>query len=414
MNKTLLYGGLGIIGFIFIIVIYLLASERPMDIDREQDMISSESDPTRGDNGDNGGGDVEGVPGSPEHQLELYRRWAKYPPYSRPLFAGQVDRTDPFNANRPPIKIIAEPGKGCKRVNRSGAVKCEQDPKYAPIKCTLLPEKSISLGSEDFDLYLRCFKIQEQKQVDTPFTISGIEVYRMVHRKRYNSLPPIARGDDGANGDKEANDGIYTIRVRPGSQDWGWMSVEVTLEVGGFKHAQKATWFSTPHTVAEFKPGTSESLQEGSLVVKVPVKILKAGYYIFNANLQESGGDKRFIATSSWEGDLEVGNRTIEYRFFGKIIRDKGINGPYLVRNIRGKRNNGPMPASRLLQLSREGKKIPDDIVHTEPGWEYFASANPFSTESHKSNDFSNKEWNSPDKDHRIKFLEKLAAGERK
>ena len=186
------------------------------------------------------------------------------------------------------------------------------------------------------------------------------------------------------------------------------MYLEVEMEVGGKKHVQRAGWFSTPSKIAEFQGGVTDRVKDGNLSVSVPVFIRKKGYYEFDANIQENQGDKRFVATSAWEGDLEPGRHVIEFRFFGKIIRDKNAEGPFLVRNIRGKRNNNPMSPSRLLKLHQAGQPLPD-IKHTEPEWEYIKPGKDHVTGGYRTNEFSNKEHQSADKEKRIKYLQDLA-----
>ncbi len=404
MNRNLLYAGIGIIGVILLVVVFLLASEDSVDVKREKKMISSGKDPTMGgpDGSLAGSGTI-----TPELQLELYRKWAQYPPESRPLFPGMVDMLEPFDATRPPIKIIKEPGQGCV-MDESGAPRCKKPPVFADVKCTMKPEASVSHGKGDFHVFLTCFRMENNKEVAVPIADIKPKVYRKLFRKNTPSLPPVAFGDNGDNGDKTKGDLTYTFRVRPLDRDWGYMFLEVDATVDGSKHNQRAGWYSTPHRVAEFQTGIQDRVDNGHLVVSVPLRVYKAGYFEIEANLQQKDGDQQYIATSTFEGDLEAGSQTVTLRFFGKIIRDKNADGPYVVKTIRGKRHNMPVTPGMLLRIQREGGTLPN-VTHTEPDLEYFPMAPDHTTGGYRAEEFSEKEWSSPAKDARLKFLQSQA-----
>ena len=404
MNRNLLYAGIGIIGVILLIVVFLLANEDSVDVKREKNMISSGKDPTAGgaDGSLAGSGTI-----TPALQLELYRKWAQYPPYSRPLFKGMVDMTEPYDATRPPIRLISEPAQGCV-LDESGTPRCKKKPVFADVKCEMKPESTVSYGTADFHITLSCSRLENNKPVPVAITNVKAKVYRTLFRKSTPSLPPVAFGDNGEDGDKKKGDLTYTFKVRPTRKDWGYMFLEVDATVQGIQHNQRATWYSTPHRVAEFSTGIHDRVDSGHLVVSVPVKVYKGGFYEIEANLQQKDGDQQFIATSTFEGDLEPGSQTVKLRFFGKIIRDKSADGPYLVKMIRGKRHNTPVTPTMLLKIQREGGQLPN-VTHTEPDLEYFPPIAEHATGSYRADEFSDKEWESPAKAARIKFLQDLS-----
>ena len=405
MNRNLLYAGIGIIGVILLIVVFLLANEDSVDVKREKKMIASGKDPTAlGSDGSLAGSGTV----TPALQLELYRKWAQYPPYSRPLFRGMVDMTEPYDATRPPIRLIKEPAQGC-TIDDSGAPRCKKSPVFADLKCNMKPESAVSYGAADFHITLNCFRMENNKQVPVAVSNLNSKVYRRLFRKDTPSLPPIAFGDNGDNGDKKKGDLTYTFKVRPTGKDWGWMFLEVDATVGGIKHNQRTTWYSTPHRVAEFGASIQDRVENGHLVVSVPVRVFKTGFYEVEANLQQKEGDQQFIATSTFEGDLEAGSQTVKLAFFGKIIRDKNADGPYLVKMIRGKRHNTPVTPTMLLKIQREGGQLPN-ITTTEPDLEYFPPIAEHATGAYRADEFSDKEWDSPAKKARIKFLQELSS----
>ncbi len=398
-NKLLILGT-GLIVILFSIVLYFLLRDTGRD-ETEKQEESSHRDPTLERVGD---GPIEIVSDDPEEILERYRTWAQYPPYSRPLYSGMVDLTDPFNAERPPVGVIQNPAQGCAS-GPDGMPKCEKNAELSDVQCEMTPEKSVVVGKHDLKVFLRCFN---KEGVNLPVTGITPRIYRMLYRAVYPSLPPISSGDDGANGDVRAGDHIYTFLIRPTSEDWGQMYLEVDMEVKGLRHNQRASWMGTPHIVAQFNTPVQDRLRDGHLIISIPVSIYKAGYYEFEANLQEKNGDQRLVASSTFEGELEAGNRTIEFVFWGKVIRDRHIDGPYVVRQIRGKRNNSPVTPAMVKRAATENKPVPEPR-YTEPMWEHIEMSADADTGSYNASEFSTAAWDSKEKQDRIQFLEEMA-----
>ncbi|HMY46070.1 MAG TPA: hypothetical protein PKX74_11360, partial [Leptospiraceae bacterium] len=86
-------------------------------------------------------------------------------------------------------------------------------------------------------------------------------------------------------------------------------------------------------------------------------------------------------------------------------LRDSGVDGPYVVREIRGRRNNSPVTPSMVRKALAENREISGN--HTEPLWEYMNMAPNYTTKSYSADDFSKEEWNSEEKNQRIEFLKK-------
>jgi hypothetical protein len=305
-------------------------------------------------------------------ELERYLEWAKYPPNSRPLEPTQVDLLDPYNSDRPPVPV-------------SGL----------SAACTLVPQSAVSVGTKEFKIYLHC-----KSSLGQPLKVDSVKarVYTEDRGKQKASAAP--RIDAGNRPDQSIQ-----FLVKPGVQDWGDMFLEADFNVQGKRHNQRAHWFSTPHNVAEFKQGATESVRQGHLYVRIPVWIHKAGYFAFDANLFSKSGP---VATSSVEGDYSAGLQTIEFQFFGKVIRDKKAGGPFTIRNIRGMRNNSPVTPS-MVRDSINGKPLPPHKEQTEP-WQEFMEpfAGAVTTAPHSLAVFSSLEWQSPEKTRRIQFLRGL------
>ncbi|MCE9597089.1 MAG: hypothetical protein K8S54_03900 [Spirochaetia bacterium] len=341
----------------------------------------------------------------PNQQLAFYKEWAKYPPYSRPLGLDQTDLLSPNQANEPAIPVVQEQAEGCPTDPKS-RTPCSKPPRISDISCSLSMDKRLSVGVEDQKLFVECHRTVEDRLERLPIEITQVVTVNQTTKQRLAS--PIFQGDDGSNGDAVANDRIYTVVLRPGKQDWGWMNVGVSITVQKLSQALTTAWFSSPRIVAEFKPGMSDFIQEGHLHISVPVVVHKAGYYLFQANLLEQGGDHTPIATSDWKGNLEAGVHLVPMVFFGKIIRDRDVNGPFVMQNLRGHRLNLPVVPGELSALMRTGG-IPKNLKQDEPEFEYLPVAAEHVTRYYSAHDFSDQEWTSPEKDDRIRFLREMA-----
>lgn len=382
-----------------LILLFVVLGGDPSQQDRRyQEDMSNQKDPTMQPIEE--GSEFMAVDEDPAQVLDRYKKWAQYPPNSRPLYKWQKDLIDPYEHRINPVGIIEKPASDCVMTD-SGVPRCEKQPVISKDKCDMWAESAISVGQNDFKIFLKCTGPD-----DKALTVTDIQpkVYRKLFRKTYGTLPPVAFGDNGENGDEKAGDGIYTFVVRPTKTDWGHMFLEADMQINGRKHNQRAGWYSTPHIVAEFENGIQDNMQDGHLVISVPVQIRKAGYYQVDANLQEKQDPSRFIATAMWEGRLPQGRNVIQLQFFGKIINDSGINGPYIVRELRMRRNNLPVTPDMVKESLANNTEISGE--HTEPNWEYSGLGPRYETQPYQSQNFSADVYNSEEKERRIRQLE--------
>ena len=403
MKKNLVVIGIVVVGALLLLTFFLLSGDdsRTRKSRKGDSVVTSDRDPTISSDG----GNMQLVRDDPQEALERYRRWAQYPPSSRPLHAGQYDLLNPYDAGRPAIGVISEKAEGCEKTETG--MKCAKEPKFSSVRCKLTPESAISVGKPDFKVYLYCFNSTDPKQLKLPIKDIKAKVYLKLDRKLIGSPPPIGYGDDGNNGDVKKGDNLYTFLVRPSAKDWGPLYLETEFTVDGHPHVQRADWFSTPRVVGRFRTGTRDALRGGHLAVTVPVQILKEGYYKFDANLQQKEGDKEYVASASFEGRLQVGAQTVDLVFWGKIIKDRNLSGPYVVRNIRGRRDNSPVTPDMLKRSLESGQPL-GEVHHTEPLYEYMAPGADHDTAMYQASDFSDKEWDSPEKQRRATFLQSL------
>ena len=406
MDRTKLMILVAVIGVLAILIVMVLSGGEEDFDQAEQDMMSSHDDVTMETTEDG----VPIVSEDPVERLERYKKWAQYPPFSRPLFEGQVDLTDPYNAERPAVGVVEKPASGCTR-DEQGLPRCESPAVFSDVHCKMTPESSISVGKPDFKITMHCSRKGMNPNDPKYIALDGLKtrVFRRPERQEINSLPPIYSGDTGSDGDATAGDNIYTFVVRPATTDWGYMHLEAEFSVDGKEHSQRASWFSTPHTVATFNSdGINDQLQDGHLVVNVPVNVSKAGYYEIDANLQEAEGEQKYIATARYEGDLAAGAQTVPMKFWGKVLKDKKASGRFTVREIRGMRHNQPLSPAQVRAYAARGEELPE-VNYTEPLLEYMQPIPNYTTQAYRVEDWNNVEWESDEKTRRIEFLSSLS-----
>lgn len=400
MNRNLILMIAGAVILVLVVFVVVLLNRDSDDYDEGDTIYERESDL----NQDPDNPDAAGISGNdPVERLERYQEWAKYPPNSRPLHKGQHDLVHPYDGKKSKVGIVTKPGKNCKMV--VGEVECEVKPEISKdVHCNLNPASSILVGKGEMHFALFC---HNEKGQNLEITNIKSQVYRMLNRKRQNSQQPTHTADDGTHGDAKSGDKIYAIVVRPTTRDWGHVYLEVDMEVNGLKHNQRADFQFTPHIVAEFGHGTvTDSIDSnGSLVIRVPIIIKKKGDYDFQANLQEEGGDKRFIAHSSVRKEFTAGPHNLEFVFFGKIIRDANIDGPYVMREIRGMRNNGPVSRREVEESRVAGTELVRE--KNEPQWEHVKPyGKTYTTQTYRADQFSQDEYDSEEKQRRIQLYE--------
>jgi hypothetical protein len=148
--------------------------------------------------------------------------------------------------------------------------------------------------------------------------------------------------DDGTGKDLAGADRKYTATFQPNADQ------RAAIFKGG-SHVFVEVFFEAPNglgprrfpTVMEYSRRPNASLNGkysddvvgGSLVVNAGVKADKAGDYRVIASLY-AAGTQTAIAFASKTAHLESGDGNVPLLFFGKILYDKGVDGPYELRYV--------------------------------------------------------------------------------
>ncbi|HEY5952625.1 MAG TPA: choice-of-anchor X domain-containing protein [Kofleriaceae bacterium] len=206
-----------------------------------------------------------------------------------------------------------------------------------------------------------------------------------VERGRITSL---RYHDDGQDGDAVAGDHRYSNRVVPSqlaslADKAQQVHIEAVVEAGGVTRSVTRDFAYAPRKVAE-SVGATEHLQGGNLVVRLELDITEKGLYTFEANVLARDGTPIVYGEKSYP--LEPGKRTADIVMFGRALREKGLDGPYVVRDIRGMRR----------------------FVDTDEQNFFFTYAPTLTTRAYRHDEFSDAEWDEPERRDTIANFERL------
>jgi hypothetical protein len=238
--------------------------------------------------------------------------------------------------------------------------------------------------------------------------VNSHQVFREFDGKRFG-VSSADVGDNGENGDAVAGDNIYTFQWRPMKADWGDMTIEADITYGPGKRTKvTAAFFSSPNLPARFTGVFNERIDEGSLKVSAVLEVFKAGTYHLEANMKDKKNGE-YIAYAIFDNKLKTGTQEVEFIFFGKILRDKGLDGPYIITNFRGHRVNLPIDPEWFGQGAEGLKKI-QAARTTEPDKEIVMPyKEEFETRFFDVTNFSKDAWASQEKLDRMQQLQNLA-----
>jgi hypothetical protein len=194
--------------------------------------------------------------------------------------------------------------------------------------------------------------------------------------------------DDGTDGDQRADDHRYTNQFIPAEVDKlkkaQQVRIEAIIEAEGEKRRILRDFTYAPRPTLNVL-GVTDAASGGSLVVTLAVECFEQGLYTFQANLM-SGDGQTAIAWSDQSYPLNAGRTSVTLTFFGKVIRDQAIAGPYLVRDIRG--------FERFLDNSEANL--------------WFSYPNPHQTRAYDLTEFSDSEWNDDEKQQKLAGFQSL------
>jgi|GEM_PF-4519808 len=148
---------------------------------------------------------------------------------------------------------------------------------------------------------------------------------------------------------------------------------------------------SLPFTYAVYKPflvkrHAGDSIVDGSLVVEYDVVVGHVQPHRVVAVLFDSTGTKPLATYRNWFRPTDRGPQKMRLTFFGKILRESGVDGPYQVRALHG---HVRVPGGDPLEVV----------------WKYDKST---TTNAYSANQFSAEDYSSAEKDRMITRYQNL------
>jgi hypothetical protein len=229
----------------------------------------------------------------------------------------------------------------------------------------------------------------------------GVVTSTLTVRRRGEVVPvtiksarAVAEGGSGDMGepvalDFEKNDDHHTSALELAetfAEHHGPIRLMVEFEYEPGKRQEAALRiFTTPANAipARFLGEYRDGPANGSLVVEAAVQVFEPGFYRFDANLFSSDGIP--LAFADFKGELIAGKQWVDLEFFGLLLRDLGVPGPYELRNLRG-----------YLFLDSE---YPDRLRMRDATSSYW-------THPYDLNSFSDEEHMTPHKAHMLDLLQ--------
>jgi len=235
-----------------------------------------------------------------------YRRLAQYPPWSRPF--GE-EGEDPILRDRMVSPITAAGPNG-------------EDPTLV-----VFPEQV-------------SFEAPESVRLFAYLTVNGelVPANRITGVVTTESLQPLAElayGDDGRDGDPRPGDHVYTALFEPDPSFAPELSesflVRVVAETGEGEPRIAATGFlySNPH--AQLTGNYRDTIADGSLAIDAEVEVRRAGRFHLEGTLYSRDGS-RGVGEAHTAAELPTGRHWMRLTFFGRLISQSEIDGPYLLR----------------------------------------------------------------------------------
>ncbi len=268
-------------------------------------------------------------------------------------------------------------------------------------------QKTIISGGESVVATLEAYDVKDRVPVKVQVSSARI---LSDDRTGHVEVGDAAWSDDGKGFDKTADDKVVTLSWKPpysGRLYWGNMEMAVKFKIADHAEAvYKLSFESVPEPPAIITGKFRETVKDGSLIIGVEMDVKKAGHYIIEANLfhKSSGEPTHWVV---FNDDIEQpGKQFVELTFFGKIFHDKNLDGRFVMRNLRGFRDNIDYSSKKLYsdeELERINAKTRE---RNEPErWMLIPFMGDHVTESYDMHQFSDREYDGEDKRRRLEAL---------
>jgi len=348
--------------------------------------------------------------------LARYREYTKYPPESRPLHASNWDLLHPWTVDTATLPLTPDSWKAqLETMMKSGVPRTEIAQRIGTAAAfptyNFAVNKLILAGTRD-ELIARLTVSPAPGTADLhSFHIVKAELIGDMNFGSPNLGSVPYSCDPGA-----TPQCTFTWKAPDAEkQYWGALQLKVTVALQGQGNDYVALlhFYSSPMVPGRFTGSFQERLENGSLMIDAGVKVQKRMACFVSANLFSA--DKE-IPTHHAERRMIVdpSMSVITFTFFGKIFRDNGYEGTFRIQDLKAQCENLPYPPEWFMDSSAHLADLEQFQNQPSPGPEpgsiYFEYNNfTFTTRGHPISDFSDAEWQAPERTQKLDLLNKAA-----
>ena len=294
-----------------------------------------------------------GAPGlATDDPLTAYRRANVYPPTSRPLTSDQLDLLRP--GQRQEVMRPDDHGFG--------------------IDFLFTADRYFVLGDESLTATL------EVRRGGAPIQVAITQAYALVidPTGRVPTPIPLAFAPRGA---------MFAATLVPAKLGLARQSaIGVYLEFDHGRGRQTAhfdfQYTPTAGIPARFNGAFWDTLESGSLAIHAGVAVDTPGRYVIDCNLYDAADQP--VAWTRFKGELAAGVHDADLVFFGKVLVDGNARGRFHIGQLRG--------ARFAPGLDPDLEQMP-------------SFTGSYATRDYATDEFSDAEWDSPDKQRMIELL---------
>jgi len=312
------------------------------------------------------------------HALLLMR----FPPTSQPLRPDQRDVLEPNRRWESPLPLALATGQA------------KGPPKDGDLSFLFTGNAYAVVGNASLVATLEVFRERGGQRERVSVDVTRSEIVVLDESGPHPVASGIPFGDEGRDGDRAARDGILSATVTPGvipalARHRGLAKLDITFEPreGDRRPAHASLDFRVGGALpGAFTGVAGERLTPEGLAIDVTMRIDEPGTYFVQGLLFDANDAPIGFATA--RPQLPAGSATVPLVFWGLLFHEAKAKGPFVFRTLTGHR-------------------LPDAAERERADLEPFTGS--YRTKSYALSSFSDKEWESPSKELKIKALMDLA-----
>ena len=345
-----------------------------------------------------------------------FEDFAKYPPESRPLDTSNWDLLHPWSTDNVPTALVpVEVFQQMETLQKAGL--SEQEISQRVTMPQALPQYLFDLN--------KTILASTQDELQAKLTILPSPGSTAPVRFQITRVELI--GDDYFGSPSlgavpftcEAAGSICTFRWQAPSEEkkyWGSLELQVTIGIEGMvgEFQARQSFYSSPMVAGRFTGDFTESLSNGSLVIDVGVEVQRRMVCFVSANLY-SVDNEAPLQSAQLRLIMDPSMKSVPFTFFGKIFRDYAAQGAFRLQDLKAQCENLHYPPEWFMDSQAYQAQLEtfqkNQTAPREPQRVYFEySTHSYVTRRYANNEFSDAEWQSPEKNGKLQGLRKLAS----